>query len=125
MIKSLYSKIKLWLSNNKHSCFIFIGFIPLAIRFFLRFTSLAMVLAAVPIDKYVVRPLIDKVGLGEVSARIISFIVTFALMLVGWQFAEIIVILLAIAFTGELITLIEIINDKCFGKILDSVESYV
>lgn len=85
----------------------FFAFIPLCFKVFLRWTPLAIGLAAIPVEQHIIRPL----GLGPLTTRLISFASMFVLMLVSWHVGEIIVALMALACVHELWLLA-----GCIGK---------
>lgn len=95
-----------------HKALVWLAFIPLCVRVFLRWTPLAIGLAAIPIDQFITHKLVERFGLGMVSARLISFTLTFFLMYVAWHVGEVIVALMALAMVGEAYTLVGCIRDR-------------
>lgn len=101
-----------WIRKYWHKILAFFAFIPISIRIFLRATPLAISLAFIPIERHVVSPFLSWIGLGQVSARILSFGLTSLLFVLSWYVGEIIVILMALAMVSEFYLLIECINNR-------------
>lgn len=104
--------LKLAFFNYWHRIGAFIAFVPIAVRLFLRATPLAISLASIPLDKYVTQPFVATLGLGQVSARLLGFALTFVLMFVAWHFGELIVALVALAMVQETYLLMKCILNR-------------
>lgn len=101
-----------WLKKYWHRILAFLAFIPLSFRLFLRATPLAVSLAFIPIERHIVSPVLSWMGLGQVSARIVSFALTSLLFVISWYVGELIVVLMALAMVSELYLLISCINNR-------------
>lgn len=89
-----------------------LAFIPLCVRIFLRWTPLAIGLAMVPIEMTVADQLVNRFGLGQVSARLISFTLSFGLLFLAWHVGEIIVVLMAWSLAEETFNLYKAIDAR-------------
>lgn len=88
--------------------------IPICIKLFLRSTWLGVGIAATTLDRWLIQPLIQRFELGQVSHFLLTCTLSLLLMLVAYEVAEVIVVLMTIAFVFEIGLLIRSLMRSLF-----------
>ena len=97
-----------WIKENWKKSVTFMLALWPALRIFIRWPVAAVSIASIPIQQFVQQ----KFNPGPVTSKIIGFAIFFALMIVSWYVAELIVVLAAIALMLEAFLLFDCIHKR-------------
>lgn len=97
-----------WIKKHWKKAMGFIVALWPALRIFIRWPMAAVSIATIPIQQFVQR----QFNPGPVTSKIIGFAIFFALMVVSWHVAELIVALAALALMLEAFLLVSCIRKR-------------